>query len=56
MPLNKETKPNQTKWIDQTLTTSLVVIFRSLLIEELHQTVNKEQNITTKPVVSVWFI
>ena len=36
------------KWINQTLTTGLVVMFRSSL--------NKEQNITTKPVVSVWFI
>ena len=26
------------KWIDQTLTTGLMVIFRSLLTEELHQT------------------
>ena len=36
------------KCINQTLITSLVVIFRSFL--------NKEGNFTPKSVVSVWFI
>ena len=46
------------KWINQTLTTGLGVMFHSLLTEELHQTkqVDKERNISPKTVVSVWFI
>ena len=46
------------KWISQTLTTGLVVIFRFLFKEELLQTLsfNKELNIENKTVESVWFI
>ena len=44
---------DKNKWINQTLTIGLVEIFCSLVKEELLQT---KENISTKPIVSVWFI
>ena len=41
--------------VDKSNTTDLVVIFCSLFNEEL-LSLKKEENITTKPIVSVWFI
>ena len=46
-------------WINQTFTTCLVVVFCSLFTEIFHTKhfrVKKEQNITSKHILSAWFI